>query len=218
MLRTRMLLHVVNDFDPDAVVHTVGLLFDVDSGLKNLNLIVSGSRSTPGEESTYDNITRKTAENAIRAIRGINVGAQKQIQQLLNRDSNKRRTFAFVSCAEAGWPDVQYGEQVEKFAPDWLVRYLAAKRTVEARLNESGDLRSIIYRPSLIWSWDKLDVLPVIPVFNIANALGVPFVDKTVRVEDLASAIVQGCADQDISGVCRFAEVEQLSSKFRATV
>ena len=63
------------------------------------------------------------------------------------------------------------------------MRYLAAKRAVEAKLMGSGKLRPIMFRPSLIWSWDKFDVLPVIPVFNIASALGVPFVDKTIRVE-----------------------------------
>lgn len=41
-------------------------------------------------------------------------------------------------------------------------------------------LAQVIYRPSLIWNWSKLDVLPIIPFFNLASALGVPFVDKTV--------------------------------------
>ena len=43
----------------DAVVHAIGLLFDVNSGLTALNNVVSGSRSQAGAESTYDNITRK---------------------------------------------------------------------------------------------------------------------------------------------------------------
>ena len=33
----------------DAIVHAVGLLFDVDSGLQGLNTIVSGSNSLPEE-------------------------------------------------------------------------------------------------------------------------------------------------------------------------
>lgn len=37
-------------------------------------------------------------------------------------------------------------------------------------------------RPSLIWDWTKLDVLPLIGIFDLACALGVPFIDKTVRV------------------------------------
>lgn len=41
--------------DADAVVHAVGLLFDVSTpGQGILNLIVSGSNSRPGEASTYD--------------------------------------------------------------------------------------------------------------------------------------------------------------------
>ena len=76
---------------------------------------------------------------------------------------------------------------------------------------DTGKLRPIMYRPSLIWSWDKLDVLPVIPVFNIASALGVPFIDKTIRVEELGKAIVAGLADEGVRGVQRFPEMESLA-------
>ena len=69
----------------------------------------------------------------------------------------------------------------------------------------------MVYRPSLIWDWKKFDVLPVIPVFNIASALGVPFIDKTVRVEDLGKAIVAGLVDAEVSGVQRFAQIESLA-------
>lgn len=107
---------------------------------------------------------------------------------------------------------MQYGEQVEAASPEWLVRYLAAKRAVEAQLKTSNKLRAVVYRPSLIWSWGKLDVLPVIPVFNLASALGVPFVDKTVRVEALGKAIVAGLLDESVRGVQRFPEIERLAS------
>mmetsp|Transcript_9879 Transcript_9879/g.14864 ORF Transcript_9879/g.14864 Transcript_9879/m.14864 type:complete len:315 (-) Transcript_9879:145-1089(-) len=188
--------------DADAVVHSMGLLFDVNSGLTNLNLITSGSRSVPDESSTYDNITRRTAENALNAIK-----SQRPIF------GAKTIPFAFVSAAEAGWPDVQYGPQVEASAPDWLKRYLIAKRNVEFMMEANkATIRPIIYRPSLIWNWGKLDVLPIIPIFNAANALGVPFVDKTVRVETLAQAIVEGIKDDGVRGVQRFPEMEELAA------
>lgn len=191
--------------EADAVVHAVGLLFDVESGLGNFNFIVSGSRSVPGEESTYDNITRRTAENAIAALK-----ARLQLPFMQATPV----PFAFVSCAESGWPDVALGDKVEEAAPEWLKKYLAAKRTVEGKLNDATDrLRPIIYRPSLIWNWSKLDVLPVIPIFNIASALGVPFVDKTVRVETLAGAIVAGLEDETAAGVKRFPEMEELAAR-----
>eukprot|EP00560_Eucampia_antarctica_P006543 CAMPEP_0197826746 /NCGR_PEP_ID=MMETSP1437-20131217/3656_1 /TAXON_ID=49252 ORGANISM="Eucampia antarctica, Strain CCMP1452" /NCGR_SAMPLE_ID=MMETSP1437 /ASSEMBLY_ACC=CAM_ASM_001096 /LENGTH=268 /DNA_ID=CAMNT_0043427315 /DNA_START=260 /DNA_END=1066 /DNA_ORIENTATION=+ len=190
--------------DADAVVHAVGLLFDVESGLDNLNTFVSGSGSLPGDDSTYDNITRKTMFNVVEAVEAKSNFFSK----------NKKTPLCFVSCAEAGWPDVALGPQVEEYlAPDWLRKYLKAKRSVETRLNESKGIRPVIFRPSLIWDWSKFDVLPVIPVFNIASAVGVPFVDKTVRVETLADAIVAGIDDDSIKGVQRFKEMEALSKR-----
>jgi len=193
---------IVND--SDAVVHAIGLLFDVGSGLANLNTIVSGSGSLPGDDSTYDAITRQTMFNVADAIEG----------KLSFPSLGKQQKFplCFVSAAEAGWPDVAGGPLVEdKLAPDWLKKYLAAKRSVEERISTSKKIRAAIYRPSLIWDWGKLDVLPVIPVFNIASAVGVPFVDKTVRVETLADAIVQGIADEEVEGVQRYMQMEALA-------
>ena len=192
--------------DADAVVHAVGLLFDVNSGLANLNTIVSGSGSLPDDDSTYDRITRQTMFNIVDAIEG----------KLSLPSFGKKEKFplCFVSAAEAGWPDVTGGPFIEeKLAPEWLKGYLGAKRTVEERMTSSTKIRAAIYRPSLIWDWTKFDVLPVIPVFNIANAVGVPFVDKTVRVETLADAIVQGIIDDEVEGVQRYMQMEKLAAK-----
>jgi hypothetical protein len=193
-----------------------GLLFDVDSGLANLNKIVSGSGSIPGESSTYDAITRTTAFNVINSIgkkQSVNIGS------LLSKKNENRFPFCFVSAAEAGWPDVPFGNTMDGLAPKWLNKYLTAKRAVETRLKESneskGTIRSAIFRPSLIWDWTKFDVLPVIPVFNAAAAIGVPFVDKTVRIETLADAIVAGIEGDDVEGVQRVGEMERISQRVR---
>ena len=189
--------------EADAVVHAIGLLFDANSGLVSLNRFTSASGSKPTDESTYDNITRKTALCVIEAL--------KSRPALPTALGGEPIPIAFVSCAEAGWPDVTFGKQVEASAPDWLKRYLVAKRAVEAALTSTDKLRPVIVRPSLIWNWQKLDVLPVIPIFNIANAIGVPFVDKTVRVETIGKAIVAGLLDKSVRGVQRFPEMEALA-------
>jgi len=60
---------------------------------------------------------------------------------------------------------------------------------------------------------NQLDVLPAIPIFNIASAIGVPFVDKTVRVETLADAIVAGIGDDSVEGVQRYMQMEKLAKQ-----
>lgn len=138
------------------------------------------------------------------------------MNKLLKKD--EKFPLCFVSAAEAGWPDVPFGKTVDRLAPEWLNRYLTAKRAVESKLQTSGvksTIREVIYRPSLIWDWTKFDVLPVIPVFNLAAAVGVPFVDKTVRVETLADAIVAGVEGEDIQGVQRVGEMEKISGRVR---
>lgn len=206
-----ILLHMVisNNFE----YHTSGLLFDVESGLANLNKIVSGSGSIPGESSTYDAITRTTAFNVIESIekkQSMNIGS------MLSKNA-QRFPLMFVSAAEAGWPDVPFGKTVDGLAPEWLNKYLTAKRAVESRLKESnekkGTIRSAVFRPSLIWDWTKFDVLPAIPIFNVAAAIGVPFVDKTVRIETLADAIVAGIEGDDVEGVQRVGAMEKLSQR-----
>mmetsp|Transcript_11878 Transcript_11878/g.28098 ORF Transcript_11878/g.28098 Transcript_11878/m.28098 type:complete len:305 (+) Transcript_11878:55-969(+) len=189
--------------EADGVIHAIGLLFDANSGLTNLNLIVSGSKSTPDDTSTYDRITRQTAFNVIDAIKG-----------RLRMPFSKPMPVMFVSAAEAGWPDVALGPEVEQVAPKWLQEYLSAKRAVEGQLNANADaIRAAIFRPSLIWSWTKFDVLPVIPVFNLLNAVGVPFVDKTVTVSTLSKAIVAALEDESVAGVQRFPEMEELETR-----
>lgn len=189
----------------DAVAHCVGLLFDADAGaLTRFSSVVSGSGSVPAGDSTYDRITRLTA---------LNSAAAASKPRLLRR---KPTPFAFISCAEAGWPDVQFGDVVEsRLAPEWLRRYLKAKRAVEAELETNANLRPIILRPSLIWDWSKLDVLPAIPVFNLLSAVGVPFVDRTMRVTDLADAAVAGLEDDAVSGVQRFEAMDALAAGLR---
>lgn len=191
--------------EADAVVHAIGLLFDANSGLTNLNIVVSGSQSIPGEESTYDRITRQTAFNVIEAIKS---------RFSLPFFGSSPVPVCFVSAAEAGWPEVSLGPEVEaNLAPEWLKQYLVAKRAVEAKLaSDPEKIRPVIYRPSLIWSWTKFDVLPIIPIFNLLNAIGVPFVDKTVTVTTLSKAIVAGLEDGTLTGVKRFPEMEQLET------
>jgi uncharacterized protein YbjT (DUF2867 family) len=169
----------------------VGCLLDTESGLGNLNKFASGSGSEPGSSSTYDRVTRLTAFNAIK----------------LAEESEATKAFVFVSAAEAGWDF--------KAPVSWLERYLIAKRAVEARLKESS-LREIIVRPSLIWTWERPQALASVIPFYIGNAIGLPFVDKPVLVEDLVGAAYAALCDDSESGIFRYMGMERLADKAKS--
>ncbi|KAG7344187.1 NAD dependent epimerase/dehydratase family protein [Nitzschia inconspicua] len=192
------------------VVHCIGLLFDDASGLGAYNRLVSGSGSIPDENSSYDSITRVSAFNAIDAA----IEYAKSQQSSAN-DSKRRLPFVFTSAAEAGWPDVAGGPQIEQFlAPDWLRRYLAAKRAVEERLTSKDttlSLRPVIVRPSLIYSLDRpASYLPV-GAFFVGNRLGLPFVDRPVTVQSLANAVVRSLSREEVEGVLRYPDIDALN-------
>jgi len=186
-----------------AIVHAIGLLFDGDSGIGNFNRFVSGSGSIPEENSTYDDITRLTAFNAIEA-------AEEYAAKL---GGGGPLPFVFTSAAEAGWPDVRGGSIVERtLAPEWLRRYLSAKRTVEKRLLANNDLlRPIIFRPSLIYSLDRVASLPPVGAFFVGNRLGLPFVDRPVTVQSLSFAVVRAIGDGGVRGVQRYMDIDELN-------
>jgi len=189
-----------------AVIHSIGLLLDGKSGLGKYNQFVSGSGSTPDINSTYDDITRKTAFNAIDAL----------IKTSNFQASNKPIPFVFISAAEAGWPEMPGGSFVEKnLAPDWLRRYLTAKRAVEDKLMsiDATLIRPIIFRPSLIFSFDRLASLAPVGAFFVGNKIGLPFVDRPVTVQALACAVVRSLEDSNVRGVQRYKEIDALCSK-----
>lgn len=182
------------------IVHCIGLLLDETSGLSLLNQLVSGSRSIPDANSTYDTITRLTAFNAIDMA--TEYAASNQLDDF---------AFCFTSAAEAGWPEVPGGDFVGGILPDFMKRYLVAKRAVEAKLNESAPvLRPIIVRPSLIYSMDRPQSFVSVGAFFAGNTIGLPFIDKPVTVQALALTIVKALKDKRLSGVLRYPEIERI--------
>ena len=184
------------------IVHCVGLLFDSNSGLGELNKFASGSGSLLDSSSTYDAITRQTAFNAIEAA----------IDYCMGENLKRPLPFVFTSAAEAGWPNVAGGQFIEAIGPDFLKEYLVAKRAVETKLLESrSSLRPVIVRPSLIYTMDRPQSYPAVAGFFLGNGLGLPFIDKPVTVQSLAATIVRSMKDDSISGILRYKDIDRLS-------
>ena len=183
--------NIIDEYQPNSCFHCIGLLLDGESGLASINKYASGSGSIPTAGSSYDAITRQTAFNAINSM------------EALYKSSSERVPFVFVSAAEAGW--------TFQAPVNFLERYLTAKRAVEKKLTESSKLRSVILRPSLIWTWERPQaILSVLPFF-VGYRLGLPFVDKPIQVDQLVDSALMGIEDDRVSGIKRFMDMESLS-------
>mmetsp|Transcript_123615 Transcript_123615/g.242522 ORF Transcript_123615/g.242522 Transcript_123615/m.242522 type:complete len:267 (-) Transcript_123615:144-944(-) len=183
-----------------ACVHTLGVLFDGQSGLKGMNVYVSGSRSLVDENTTYDMVTRNTAFNAIEAIS----------KQPKMEGFPERIPFVFTSAAEAGWT---FNAPVQ-----WLQRYLIAKRAVESKLLESKDtLRPIIMRPSVIWSWKHPEKVIAASPFYVGSALRIPIIDRPIQVEVLTDAMISAINSDDEEGVKRYMDFDRLAAHLESS-
>lgn len=156
----------------------------------------------PDETTTYDDITRKSAFYAIEAVK----------DYAKDRELDGNFPFVFISAAEAGWPDKKGGSFIENnLAPDWLRRYLAAKRAVEEKMMSSTvSLRPVIFRPSPIYSFSRFSTLPAASAFVLGNTIGLPFVDRPVSVEALSTAVLQSIDDNSVSGIQSYNEIEKI--------
>ena len=92
--------------------------------------------------SFLEKSTRVTAFNAIAALK-----KRLRLPAFATGGAAGAVPFAFVSAAEAGWPEVALGDKIEAIVPDALRRYLTAKRAVEAELEESAAADPSVFRP-----------------------------------------------------------------------
>lgn len=214
-----------------AVIHCIGLLLDSESGLGNYNKFASGSGSIPDTSSTYETITKQTAFHAIEAWE---MYINKNKNNNNNNNQQKRRLpFIFVSAAEAGWPQTNGGPFIESMlAPEFLRRYLSAKRSVEQRMGIINDkssssvsssssssidsslsFRPVIFRPSLIYTKEKIESWIPVGAFILGNAIGLSFIDRPVTVQSLSLAIIRCIDDESIVGIQRFMDIDNILSK-----
>lgn len=157
--------------DLTCVVHAIGCLLDTQSGLGNLNKLASGTKRDPS--GTYDDVTLGTARNAIDMI-----SASKSVDGA-ECPCDK---FVFVSAAEAGWNEDNGGAIVESLlAPEWLKRYLSAKRSAEELVRDSC-MGGYVIRPSIVYSEGDLGSLGVRVGFGLGTKVGLKFVEEPIEV------------------------------------
>eukprot|EP01035_Chromulina_nebulosa_P020492 gene20492-26586_t len=109
----------------------------------------------------------------------------------------------WICAAEAGWSF--------KAPLDFLERYLVAKRAVENKLLTTSNVRAVIMRPSLIWTWNRPQALLSVIPFYIGYFAGIPIIDRPVLIDDLADAIIKSIFDESVYGIKSFKEIDELA-------
>lgn len=77
----------------------------------------------------------------------------------------------------------------------------------------AGRLRSTILRPSLVWTPARLGAVAPVLGFTLANQLGIPGIDKPVRVETLAKAAVAALLEGEAWGIWGYRDMEEAAAR-----
>ena len=106
--------------------------------------------------------------------------------------------------------------QVEGPSPYALSPPPPPPKAAEADLlkrDQAGELRSVILRPSFIWTTRVPAALPAVAAFCLLHSLRVPYVQRPVRLEALAAAAAEGLRDSGVRGVRGYREIDALAAR-----
>ena len=205
----------------DAVVHTMGILLEAD-----YQGVLSGKESIfSGLGRAFSPTKLGSAGNPLNREPGGELGKGEKDGQLtyelMNRDSaialaqeSQREgvsTFVYISAA-AG-------------APMLPARYISTKREAESTIaSELVKLRSIFIRPGFLYDSSRKFTLPIAAsgmvgstlnglVGGSLTALFGAAVEKPLKADLVAEAVVEAIGEEDTRGVVGTKEIEALAAK-----
>ncbi|KIV90181.1 hypothetical protein PV10_07512 [Exophiala mesophila] len=207
--------------DSDAVVHTMGILLEAD-----YKGVVSGKESiVSGLSRAFSSAKAGSVADPLKRTPGSELGKGEKDGQityeLMNRDSaialaqeSERegvKTFVYISAA-AG-------------APMLPSRYISTKREAESTIaSQLVKLRSIFIRPGFLYDSSRKFTLPIAAsgmvgstvnslVGGSLTSLFGAAVEKPLKVDLVADAVVEAIADDGTKGVIDTKLIEALAAK-----
>lgn len=205
----------------DAVIHSMGILLEAD-----YKGVIQGKESIlSGLSRAFSSIKVGASQNPLEREPGGELGAGEKDGQLtyelMNRDSaiamaqeSQRegvKCFVYISAA-AG-------------APLLPGRYISTKREAETTIaSELIKLRSIFLRPGFLYDTSRKFTLPIaasgmlgsaingLLAGNLTSIFGAA-VEKPLKADLVAEAVVEAIADEDTKGVVGTREIEALAAK-----
>ncbi|KAL9631071.1 MAG: hypothetical protein Q9164_006089 [Protoblastenia rupestris] len=204
----------------DAVVHSMGILLEAD-----YKGVVSGKENVFSGLKRAFSATKGGSQNPLKRKEGEELKPQESDGQLtyelMNRDSaitlaqessyEQVPSFVFISAA-AGTPILPK-------------RYITTKRDAESTIASSlPKLRSIFIRPGFLYDSSRTFTMPIAFAGSVGNmvnsmlggrltSLAGAAVEKPLKADLVAEAVVEAIEDGSIKGVVDTARIEALSSK-----
>lgn len=223
--------------DADAVIHTMGILLEAD-----YKGVLQGKESIWGGLQRAFSATKAGSQNPLERQEGEDLRPQEKDGQLtyelMNRDSGVYRlrgtttqlTQSRIAIALAQESLLQ---KVPSFiyisaaagAPMLPSRYITTKREAETTIASSfPTLRSIFVRPGFLYDSSRRFTLPIAffgSAGNMVNSaiggrltwLAGAAVEKPLKVDLVAEAVVEAIADESVSGVVGTSRIEELANK-----
>ena len=211
-----------------AVVHTMGILLEAD-----YKGVVSGKESPiSGLRRAFSSTKKGSARNPLEkgeerqggGDEGIGMGeADGQITyELMNRDS------ALSLATEAQARDVSTYAYISAAAgaPVLPARYINTKREAESLISTNFPrMRNLFFRPGLLYDSSRGFTMPIMAAGMVGHTVNEwlfrggltrfvgAMVEKPIKADLLAEAVVEGLAEEDVRGVLQTREIEGLAAK-----
>lgn len=209
-----------------AVVHTMGILLEAD-----YKGVVSGKESPiSGLRRAFSSTKKGSARNPLErgeeksSDEGIGIGeADGQITyELMNRDS----ALSLATEAQAqGVPTFAYISAAAG-APILPTRYITTKREAESLLSTKfPQMRSLFFRPGFLYDSSRAFTIPIMAAGMVGNTVNEwlfrgaltrlvgAAVEKPLKADIVAEAVVEGIAEEEVSGVQQTRQIEALAAK-----
>ncbi|KAL8906808.1 MAG: hypothetical protein Q9207_001796 [Kuettlingeria erythrocarpa] len=205
--------------DADAVVHSMGILLEAD-----YKGVLTGKESIWGGLSRAFSATKGGSQNPLERQEGEELKSQEQDRQLtyelMNRDS------AISLAQEASFSQVPSFVYISAAAgtPILPKRYITTKRDAESAIASSlPKLRSIFIRPGFLYDSSRTFTLPIAiagsaghmvnsMVGGRLSALAGAAVEKPLKADLVAEAVVEAIADETVKGVVGTQRIEDLAN------
>ncbi|KAL8839274.1 MAG: hypothetical protein Q9170_001791 [Blastenia crenularia] len=205
--------------DADAVVHSMGILLEAD-----YKGVLTGKESIWGGLSRAFSASKAGSQNPLEREEGEELRPQEKDGQLtyelMNRDS------AITLAQEASFQQVPAFVYISAAAgaPMLPKRYITTKREAESTIASSlPKLRNIFIRPGFLYDSSRSFTLPIAFAGSAGNmvnsmvggrltALAGAAVEKPLKADLVAEAVVEAIEDDGVKGVVGTQRIEDLAN------